>query len=198
MKNTAVSILRAGLAALFIILFASCEKEGTARFKGNYSFKTSGYIEIEKSDNLAVVPGSRLDTLILNLPDVMSLSVGTESGQMDISEVDPENGRILITMNVTGGDIVVLYARVENGKISIEPKKRFINIISGVAGTVAIEGISSADINTIQSEVVVSGEGVMYDNIILFDLKYEGWCNYAGVKYRITHSSIDCRAKVNE
>lgn len=205
MKRTTVI---SALAALGIALLAGCAKEGTAAYRGNYSFKTSGilytvrdpkfiydtsYVVRRDSSNRQL---TYIDTVITEFPDSSIVSIYTESGQMDITETGGDE--MLLTMNVTGGDLVVAYATEQDGKLVLKPLRRKVNTglsISSLAG----EGrdISYSE-SRVEADVVVSGTGTRYDNIVLFELTYEGSYKYNNILYHIYDSEVNCRAKVNE
>lgn len=225
------------VVAVAVFFACSCEKSGTGRFKGNYSFKTSGTVRVvrcteDRFDTLITerrrrdttgvkydttwvwgIPGGTVervdtnyvtewntykDTVISEFPDSTTISISTESGQMDITEIDRSTGDMVITMNVTGGDMVVYYAVAEGDKIVLTPQDRHFSLGTASAHIGTVDEAWDVDATSMEADVTVSGTGVRYDNIILFDLKYDGTYTYNDIKYDILDSKIDCRAKLNE
>lgn len=175
MKIKAITATVMLLAAL-----CSCSKEGPARYKGNYSFKTSGTICARQISEPA-------DTL---LPSDVTIKLVTESGQMDIT---PSGGdAMLVTMNVTGGDMLVYNAKADGEDLVITADKRSI-----ILDFPDSEG-SKILPPSVRAEIGISGSGQRYDNIILFKFIYTGEFQVGNTKYEIYSSDIDCRAKVNE
>lgn len=158
----------------------SCSKEGTALFKGNYSFKTSGSICARQISEPA-------DTL---LPSDVTIKLATESGQMDITPTGDE--AMLVSMNVTGGDMLVYNAQVDGEDLIISPDTRSmtLNFPSGEESQILP--------STIRADVTISGSGHRYDNIILFKFNCGGVFKVGDTEYEIYSSDIDCRAKLNE
>ena len=190
------------------LMLCSCDKEGAAVFEGNYSFKTGGSLDATgkvydiKYDTIGV------DTLIydytvgeVTLHDtvyryhtqndtissrdtVVTLHLVAESGQMHILRA--EGNDMIVTMNVTGGDPVVMDAVVADGVITLNPTRRMVPVREWIN-----EGQTYFD-------MTVSGSGKRYDNMVLFDLTYEGTYNYAGFEGVVTGSRVNCIATENE
>ena len=155
--------------AMVTTILWSCAKEGPGRFKGNYSFKTSGTVSCrEKGDEAA---------------EIFKIHLTDEQGQMDILESE-DNG-MLVTMNIISGSVVVFDAKAEGKVISLAPKDRVLSIRTG---------ISSATTNL---DAVVRGEGQRFDNSVIFDLTYTGSYVYLGTEYEIVESDVQCVAKKN-
>ena len=215
-----------------LMLITACTKMDTSLFRGNYSFKTSGYVTMARDatclydttlqtylriDTLAIEidsvwesgdPTGMLirvdttyttdwvfytDTLITAQPDTITLALETESGQMDITEIDAQSGEMVIIMNITGGDILVYYACAADKCLTLEPTRRVHNV--GLQTGELTEVLPTSNIDT---DIIVSGSGVRYDNIVLFNLVYNGSCQWNGYTYNIIDSKVDCRAKRNE
>lgn len=159
------------------LAFVSCQKTGVDLFKGNYSFKTSGNISLQE----------------INGANPRTVAIPTESGQMDITTVDAPAGKMLVTMNVTGGEMIVFYAKADGDVITLEPKHR---VVSYSHGDYSFD-FGDIDAVTIEADYVVSGTGHRYDNIVLFDLKYSGTYTSGDTIYNIIGSDVACRAKLN-
>lgn len=142
-----------------LILVVSCSKNSPAGFKGTYTFKTGGTI--------TVVDGR--STIVRHLV--------TEIGQMHV--VQDKGNKMVVTMNISGGDPVVFNAAVEDGRLVLDPLRRTVGV------TLDIEALTK-----LSYTVDVSGEGRKMDNVILFDLKYDG--------ESIVKSDVRCIASKNE
>ncbi|MCQ2115000.1 MAG: hypothetical protein MJZ07_02215 [Bacteroidales bacterium] len=153
--------------ALAAVTLAGCQKEGVNRFKGNYSFKTSGTLTVQSDEEDS---------------EPFTLSLGNESGQMDVTVVDGKEGQLLITMNVLGGDMVVYYCSAEGKDLILEESARHLTFAS----------------LPVPLDVTASGEGQRYENILLLNLRYEGEYRANDRTYTIVDSDIVCRAKLNE
>lgn len=167
----------------FAVVLCSCQKEGTRLFEGSYSFKTSGVLYARQAEPV--------DSLY---PEDVTIMLATESGQMDMTPAG-EDGRMFLTMNVTGGGIVVYGVSVDGDSVSIDPDRR--NIVFPFPDREDRPFREDSDI-TVQAELGVTGSGKRYDNIILFRLDYTGSFTVDDAEYVIYDSDIDCRAKLNE
>jgi len=187
------------VAIVILPMLASCEKVGSALFRGNYSFKTSGSITAVRDsayiyDTTYTVNGFQIDTIVTEHSEPMTFNINHEAGQMDITEINSEDNTVVITMNVTGGGIIVYYATAEGSSISLDETVRHITLTST---SLSSDG-GELDGKFISTDITINGAGEMYDNIALFNLDYAGdfWCNDR--LYHITDCDIVCRAKRNE
>lgn len=184
-KKTTDEMKTKVLSAILIIsaVLCSCRKEGTAIFEGNYSFKTSGVVYARQTAEPA-------DTL---LPFELTVKLPTESGQMDITPVGDDAEAMIVSMNVIGGDLLLLHATVEGEELVIAPDKRTVSF--SVPGGAEDDFVSST---VVKADLELTGEGHRYDNIIIFGFRYEGSFAIGDTEYEIYDSDIDCRAKLNE
>lgn len=166
------------MIAVFALAAVSCVKEGTSRFEGNWSFKTSGTVQLSSAASGDAADGGAVS-------ETRTASILTESGQMDIVTVDKTSGQMVVTMNVLGGDAVVMDAVATGRTIDITPFTRKAAIVM-------------ADMINAHADVTVSGTGVRYDDIIIFDLVYEGGFEYLTTSYELKGSCIKCVAKLND
>lgn len=156
---------------LLAAVLSSCsEKEGVALFEGNYSFKTSGTLEVEKKQD------SETSTL--------SLSLTPESGQMNI--VKDSGDEAIITMNIIGGDALVLSAETstDSKMLTLKPTSRQIKVTKGLS--------------SVTFDCTVSGYAKKYDDMLIFTLTYAGQGSTSLYDYTITGSDVKCVAKVNK
>lgn len=172
-------------AVATMALFSSCTKEGPRIFTGNYSFKTSGTLTLQ-ADTSATAP-------------TFTAKLVTEQGQMDI--VGTSGDKVALTMNISGGSLVILDATAQADSLVIASQTRDISVIfSGTQAESDNPLISLGDKLPGEISATASVEGVAkrYSDIILFDLKYSGTITKDDITYNIVDSNIDSRAKLNK
>lgn len=162
----------AALAVVASLLsFCSCEKEGVKLFDGNYSFKTSGILTIERTAK--------------DFPDgnrTFKLPLTSESGQMNI--IKTGDNSVIVTMNIVGGDALVFNGKAEGKVLTLDPAVRFLSFRDGA--------------NTVSLEITVSGTAEKHDDVAIFTLEYTGGGETTLYDYKILASEVKCVAKLNE
>ena len=156
--------------ALSAVLSSCQSKEGLNLYKGDYSFKTSGSITLEKK---AVESNETTNETI---------SLAPESGQMSVLKIDESSGKV--TMNIIGADVMVFDAIIDGDHLQLKETERIITI--------------SEALQKPQLKCKVSGVGEKYANTIIFSLNYTGGDKKALYNYNITESNVKCVAKLNE
>lgn len=174
-------------AVATMALFSSCTKEGPRVFTGNYSFKTSGTLTLQ-ADTSATAP-------------TFTAKLVTEQGQLDI--VGTSGDKVALTMNISGGSLVILDATAQADSLVIASQTRDISLtFPGEDQKKSDNPLASlSDKATVQgATATVSVEGVAkrYSDIILFDLNYSGTITKDDITYNIVDSNIDSRAKLNK
>lgn len=174
------------VAALAVVVslmsLISCEKEGVKLFDGNYSFKTSGILTVERT---AKVSESDASAGILDIPDgnrTFRLALTSESGQMNV--IKTEDNSVIVTMNVVGGDAFVFSGKAEGKVLTLDPAVRFLSFRDGA--------------NTVTLEITVSGTAEKHDDVAIFTLEYTGGGETTLYDYKILASEVKCVAKLNE
>ena len=174
------------VAALAVVVslmsLISCEKEGVKLFDGNYSFKTSGILTVERT---AKVSESDASAGILDIPDgnrTFRLALTSESGQMNV--IKTEDNSVIVTMNVVGGDAFVFSGKAEGKVLTLDPAVRFLSFRDGA--------------NTVSLEITVSGTAEKHDDVAIFTLEYTGGGETTLYDYKILASEVKCVAKLNE
>ncbi|MDO5321010.1 MAG: hypothetical protein Q4F39_01300 [Bacteroidia bacterium] len=172
MKNTLLLLLAA------CVMLSGCSKVGPELFKGNFSFKTGGYVEIT-GKTIPLDDSEPRDTVFIrHLPN--------ESGQMHI--VEGNGGKLKVTMNVTGGAPVVFDATATDDAITLVPVERTMPVYSDITSLIQ-------DASMLLS---IGGTGQRFQNTIIFDLevsgKYEGYY----IEGQVTKSFVNCIATENE
>ena len=158
-------------------VFVSCNKEGVSRFKGNWSFKTSGMAVIAPlSESMQSEEAGR---------DTLHVDFVTESGQMDIVVQDKHFDKMKVTMNIMGGDMVQFDAVADGETLNVRPFVRSVTF-------------RAKDKIKVNADVSVSGTARRYEDIMIFEFQYEGDCRHLGHDYHISDSQISCVAKLND
>lgn len=175
MKLKVANIVAGCFAAL--LLLSSCSKD-LDRYKGSYSFKTSG-------DLVLKVVEVASDTLSVSAGDTLTLPLSNEWGQMNVVVRDKSDKTMLVTMDVMGGEATAFEAEATESHITLLPKQRYITvqILNNI---------------TQRTLVTVTGEGERYGNVLLFKLDYSGTLNALSGKYEILESKVECVAERNE
>lgn len=174
------------VAALAVVVslmsLISCEKEGVKLFDGNYSFKTSGILTVERT---AKVSESDASAGILDIPDgnrTFRLALTSESGQMNV--IKTGDNSVIVTMNVVGGEAFVFSGKAEGKVLTLDPAVRFVSFRDGA--------------NTVSLEITVSGTAEKHDDVAVFTLEYTGGGETTLYGYKILASEVKCVAKLNE
>ena len=174
------------VAALAVVVslmsLISCEKEGVKLFDGNYSFKTSGILTVERT---AKVSESDASAGILDIPDgnrTFRLALTSESGQMNV--IKTGDNSVIVTMNVVGGDAFVFSGKAEGKVLTLDPAVRFVSFRDGA--------------NTVSLEITVSGTAEKHDDVAIFTLEYTGGGETTLYDYKVLASEVKCVAKLNE
>lgn len=174
------------VAALAVVVslmsLISCEKEGVKLFDGNYSFKTSGILTVERT---AKVSESDASAGILDIPDgnrTFRLALTSESGQMNV--IKTGDNSVIVTMNVVGGDALVFNGKAEGKVLTLDPAVRFLSFRDGA--------------NTVSLEITVSGTAEKHDDVAIFTLEYTGGGETTLYDYKILASEVKCVARLNE
>ena len=198
-------------AAAVISSLCACSREGFRLFRGDYSFKTSGTISVVRDEAfqndtsfvLVTVPGDdelqteiRTDTVITVHDDTLTVAIDVEAGQMNIAELDRENGEVMVTMNVTGGGVAAFRAFAEGRILTLTPYRRHMKLVSGTQSIIGNTGISSS--GNVSGDFEISGSAECYEDIVLFSLEYGGDFILDDILYHIVDSDILCRARKNE
>ena len=168
-------ILTACAAAAVILTAVSCTKEGPSRFKGNYTFKTSGTITVRPEGD------DQAGTTVFTLSD--------ENGQMDVVARDKSSGDMVVAMNILGGSVLTFDAVADGMRMNITPFTRQLTV------PVIEEGVF--EVVPPVASVTVTGYAERYADALLFRLEYEGSYTFRDVKYEIVRSDISCWAKEN-
>lgn len=171
MKNYAL------FAIACIFLLGSCTD--VVKTSGSYTYKLSG--------TATVRDGSTRETVTLN----------DETGQMDIIQLTKDSVKII--MNQLSGSVVMTNAYVSGKNVVLDPYSRAMKLYTeGEQKDIISAIIDGDDLNTgdyTTYDIEISGSGIRYDNIIIFDLDYYG--NERGGSKKIIDSDVHIVAKAN-
>ena len=191
-----------------LLLLSSCSEKGAALLRGSYSFKTGGSVEITGQLYETRLDTVRVDTTvhtirILGIPvsdtvltyvtkeDTVAVRdtsimrrIVTESGQMHILKKGGDS--LVVTMNITGGDPVVIPARSSGNTVTLGKIRRFVPVYG------------SSDVIYYYHDLELTGSGTRYDNMIVFDLEYSGDYSDRGFDGTVSSSRVKCIATENE
>lgn len=157
------------LIAVSFMIFTSCNN-GTEMYRGNYSFKTSGSVELALVDTIEHEP-------------IVS-DFTTEFGQMDIITTDKKNGQMIVTMNIFNGEIITVPATEHDGILFLDTINRNVSL--------KIDNIKQDNIR-----LRMSGKGSNFENTVIFNLEMSGSFSILRTEYRIISSDIRCVASEN-
>ena len=191
---------------LALTALCSCSKEGTALFEGYYSYKLSGEVTLteiiesegdgtgdadsqnsQSGDQTGDQTGDQSGDTEGNTdeettePEVITLTLNPESGQMNILTRDKDGGKMVITLNAMGGDVTTLEASVEDGKLIIAASDKHFSS------------------ELLKLKLSISGEGSKLSDMVLMDLTAaQTEISYLGKNYTLTGSKISCVATSND
>lgn len=155
--------------AILCFALSSCQKDGADLFEGSYSFKTSGTLTIDKKSS----EGEE---------NSFNYQLTSESGQMNILKENKSS--VIITMNIVGGQVIVIPASIEDNTLKINPFARIIDIKN--------------ELQEIAMECSIHGEGKIYNDVVIIDFTYTGTGSNSLNTYTIADSKVNSVAKKNE
>ena len=190
------------------LCLCACAQKGPTTFRGWYSFKTGGSLDfngkvyLTKPDTVGVDTTVRTITIAgfpvtdtvytyRTVEDTVAVRdtfvtrrIVTESGQMHILRQDGDS--LVITMNITGGDPVVMGGRANGNDITVGKTRRFVPVFD------------SNNVLFKMVDMTVSGSGKRYDNMVILDFFYEGEYSEEGFDGTVSESRVNCIATENE
>lgn len=165
------------IIAAALLLVCACAKDGPEQFRGDYSFKTGGSIDIA---------GTAYSLWGLIKKDtVLTRSLIPEAGQMHIVN-EAEKGKMKVTMNVMGGDPVVFSAEVDGNTLLLLPVRRIVPVAQ------VHDGLN------VGYDLTVCGSGVCHENTVVFQLDFTGDFSFEGFDGKVIRSRANCIATRNE
>lgn len=164
------------IALGLLIAFSSCQKSGLNLFCGNYSYKTTGSVTVQRK-------ATPLDSIT---PAAFTFNLPNEIGQLDIATLDKHNDSVVVIINQLNGDVVLTHGYCNDKELTLKPFKR--NVLN-------ISVNSQIDFNT---PVKIQGVGHCYDdNTLIFDMSYHGKAQVGPFTYLIDGDQIQMVAYRN-
>lgn len=169
MRTMTRTLLLTAFCCLFA--FTSCKKSGANLFAGDYSFKTSGEVSItakaETNDNNLPIPAS------------LDVNLSNNIGQMNICISDKQNDKVIVVINYINGDVITTTGTCDGRTIYIDEYQH------------DILPVSISTMFTSYSVIKASAVGQIYDeNLIIFDMAYEGIGTVGSITYKIKDKDI--------
>lgn len=159
-----------------LVALSSCKKSGIDAFRGDYTFKSSGevFLQREPSGESNIIPA----TFNYTLPN--------EIGQLEIRTLDSKENTVVVVMNYMNGEVIVTQGTCKGQEIVLEEFQRNALKVS------MYSYISTSCI------VNVNATGHIYDDsTIVLDMVYEGTATIANLNYHIRGNSIQMVATRN-
>ena len=172
--------------AMSLMSLTSCEKEGVKLFDGNYSFKTSGILTVERIAKISETSGAETasgqasdngnsEWPGINLPDI---------DLPDLPSVNLPDGDRTFRLPLTSESGQMNIIKTGDKTLTLDPAVRFVHFRDGAS--------------TVSLEVTVSGIAERHDDVAIFTLEYAGKGETTFYDYEIKESDVKCVAKVNE
>ena len=166
------------LVAVLISAF-SCSKEGVKQFEGYYSYKTSGTVTLTAAETSSEVApaGTELG------PDILTLELESETGQMNIVTRSSKEGTMLITMNPIGSGVSTYEMTLKEGHLVSGEEARSLKFKDLIA--------------TSQLNLNVSLDAEKVGDIVLILHNISGKVSYLERTYTVSSSDVKTVAKEN-
>lgn len=159
-----------------LVALSSCQKSGIDAFRGDYTFKSSGevFLQREPSGESNIIPA----TFNYTLPN--------EIGQLEIRTLDSKENTVVVVMNYMNGEVIVTQGTCEGQKIVLEEFQR---------NALKISIYSYVSANCI---VNINATGQIYDDsTIVLDMVYDGTATIANLNYHIRGNNVQMVATRN-
>lgn len=155
-----------------LIALSSCHKSGVNLFAGDYSFKTSG--------ELSITAQAVIDSSNIVIPAVLNANLSNDIGQLNICVSDKKNDEVIVVFNYLNGDVVVTNGNCDGKNIYLDDYQRNTLPVS-----------INIPLTPSSTYITVSASGQMYDdNMIVFDMNYNGSVTIGSVTYKIKDKDI--------
>ena len=159
-----------------LLVLSSCQKKGINAFIGDYSFKSSGEVFIQKSssNSSSLIPAS----FNFKLPD--------ELGQLEIHTLDSKENTVIVIINYLDGEVITTEGTCEGQEIELKPFSRN-------AMKLSVYSILSSN-----CVINITATGHIYDDsTIVLDMVYDGTATIANLIYNIHGNNIQMVAVRN-
>ena len=164
------------LSICCLLAFCACQKSGINAFRGDYSFKTSGDVTVQRLQ----LP---FDTVT---HPAFTFHLPNDIGQLQINTLDRDNDSVIVVMNHFNGQVVVAHGRCDGQELTLKEFQRNDLILS-------IEG--NLDL---KSNLKIRATGHIYDdNTLILNMSYRGRANAGILFYDIEGNDIKMVATRN-
>lgn len=154
-----------------LIALSSCHKSGVNLFEGDYSFKSTGEISI--------MANAVIDSSNVTIPALLNVDLSNDIGQLNICASDKKNNQVIAVFNYLNGDVVVTTGTCDGNTIELDEFRHDFLPVSVTA------------LFSNNFYINVSGTGQMYDeNMIIFEMEYNGKAQIGSVTYKIKDKDI--------
>ena len=177
-------------AVALLTVLTGCEKTGVKRFEGNYSYNTSGTIDIYVNGSITITDSVGVEHTF-TIDDTYTCEVITESGQMHIAETGKD--AVVLTMNALFGDVVVMDGVTSKKILTLQPTERIVRF----NGLELIDDLNPFG-DQLSQVITVDAVGKRYVDILIFEMNYSGSWKRLGVNFEITDSDVQTVAIPNE
>ena len=166
---------KANLALICLLALCACSKSSVKRFSGDYSFKTSGTMTVER-----IIPeGSNTH------PYSFTIKLPNEIGQLEISALNSDDDSVLVVMNTLGGEVIVTHAFCDGKEIFLRDFMKSYRAFN-------------FDTLFVKKDVKVSGRGEIFDdNTLIINMTYQGEANSSLIGYSLYGNDIRMAATRN-
>lgn len=191
MKKNLTSKL--AVLATVLMVMAGCQDTAEVRdVKGGYRYKTTGQVTLQENYKGATLA----DTLLVKLTN--------ESGQLEVVSLYNEDS-LLITFDQLNGDVCYTRGTTDGKTVHFAPYTRTLEIPFETTKYDTIKiGVKPFEYDTIISipareteifNITVSGSALVFENNLIFDLKYSGKSQTS--ERTLTSRGIRMQAKKN-
>lgn len=181
------------LLAAVLMGLAACQDTAEVRdVKGGYRYKTTGQVTLQENFKGAT------------LADTIPVRLTNESGQLEVVSLYNEDS-VLITFDQLNGDVCYTRGTTDGKMIRFAPYTRTLEIPFETTKYDTIKiGVKPFEYDTIISipareteifNITVSGSALVFENNLVFDLKYSGKSQTS--ERTILRSAVRMQAKKN-
>lgn len=172
--------MRRFILVIFMFVLASCAKEPSAQFVGQYSYKLSGNITLEQ-----LPPATPPEDGKEFAPNIYVYELIPESGQIRVLKSNEDSSKMLVTMNALAGSAVIGNAVIKDDKFDLSfDNKTFL--------LKEKDGILLKELHC-----SLKGLGQRLDNTLILKLNASGTITIIKDNYKIIDSKIECVAGLN-
>lgn len=161
------------LLAACLVFAGSCSKPLTKTIAGEYHFKMSGNFT-----------GVNVQNPLQEIRFVLK----SQTGRMTILN-DTKEGHYIVNMSVMmGGDVMSFRATVSDDVMTIQSHEIVLSVLEEGDSSSAADFIFGSGTSVV---LTLSGQGAMFDDTLMLQMKVEGTFNYDDTRYEAVDNSCD-------